>query len=63
MYRNGIQLLIILLNVCYTGLLNRIFPHCHYIIENYCLNLELLAINYQSKLDGQDVLKIAINVT
>ena len=73
MYRNGIQLLIILLSVCYTELLNGILylksisPHCHHIIENYFVNLELLTINCQLKLEGivaaQDLPEIVINVT
>ena len=73
MYRNGIQLLIILLSVCYTELLNGILylktisPHCHHIIENYFVNLELLPINCQLKLEGivaaHDLPEIVINVT
>ena len=73
MYRNGLQLLIILLSVCYTELLNGILylktisPHCHYIIENYFVNLKLLTINCQLKLEGivaaQDLPEIVINVT
>ena len=61
------------LNVCYTELLNGILylktisPHCHHIIENFCVNLELLTINCQLKLDGivvaQDLPEIVINVT
>ena len=67
------QLLKTLLNVCYTGLLNgilylkTILLHCHHIIENYCVNLDLLTINCQLKLDGivtaKDLLEIVINVT
>ena len=73
MYRNGIQLLLILLNVCYTELLNGILylktisPHCHHIIEHYFVNLELLTIDCQLKLEGvvaaQDLPEIVINVT
>ena len=73
MYRNGIQLLIILLSVCYTELLNGILylktisPHCRHIIENYFVNLELLTINCQLTLDGivaaQDLPEIVINMT
>ena len=50
MYRNGIQLLIILPSVCFTELVNGILylktisPHYHHIIENYCVNLELITI-------------------
>ena len=73
MYMDGIHSLIILLSVCYTELLNGVLylkaisPHCHHIIENNFVNLELITINCQLKLDGivavQDLPEIVINVT
>ena len=67
------EYIINLLNVCYTELLNGILylktisPHCHHMIENYSVNLELLTKNCQLKLDGivaaQDLPEIVINVT
>ena len=60
-------------SVCYTELLKGILYlktislHCHHIIENHFVNLELLTINCHLRLDcivaAQDLPEIVINVT